>query len=370
MRSNSVMGFIFSNFHEEAIPELTFKRTMGSVPFGGKYRLIDFPLSNMVNSDIAKIGVATKSNYTSLMNHLGSGKMWNLSRRRGGLVLLPPFAENGSFNTRIEMIYALRSFLEHSTEEYVLICDCDQIYNISYKNMIKQHIESGADITIAYKSGVLPDKLHEPVIMKINNINRVTEILINPTVHGECNYALSSFLINRNLLLRLVCDCISKNQVDFKRDILQRNTQVLKINGYRFDGFLSIITSVKSYFDANMALMNADIRRELFTMDRPVFTKIRDDMPSKYGLSSVVKNSLVAQGCVIEGEVRNSILFKGVHIHKNVRIENCVIMQDTQVYEDSRLSYVICDKDVTVRSDRTVSGYSTYPVFIGKSSVV
>lgn len=371
MRRNNVLGFIFSNFHEELIPELTDDRTMGSVPFGGKYRLIDFPLSNMVNSGISKIGVVTKNNYTSLMDHIGSGKVWNMSRRRGGLVVLPPFANNeGGFNTRIETLYSLRSFIKNSIEEYILLCDCDEIYNISYQQMIREHIRSGADITITYKEGEVPAKLHDPLVLRLNEDNRITEMLVNPVVKDKCCFALNSMLLKRDLLLELVNDCISKNLVSFKRDILQSNIQRLKIYGYRFDGFISIITSTRSYFNANMALMDSSVRQELFNSDRPIYTNIRDDMPSKYGLTSSVKNSLIAQGCVVEGEVTNSILFKGVHIKKNAKISNCVIMQDTVVEENSNLSYVICDKDALIRSDRSIAGFLTYPVYIRRGSLV
>lgn len=371
MRRNNVVGFIFSSYNEELVSELTAKRTMGSVPFGGRYRLIDFPLSNMVNSGISKIGVATKSNYTSLMDHLGSGKVWNMSRRRGGLVLMPPFANNnGSFNTRIETLYALHGFIEHSSEEYVLLCDCDEVYNIPYQQMIREHIKSGADITVAYKHGVIPDRMRDPLVIHHDDDELITEMLIRPTITGECDFALNTLIISKELLLQLISDCVSKNLLNFKRDILQKNVGKLKIRGYRFDGFLAVISSTKAYFDANMALMNPDVRQELFNKERPIYTKIRDDMPTKYGLMSSVKNSLIAQGCVIEGEVTNSIIFKGVHIAKNAKVSNCVIMQDTVISENSNLSYVICDKDVNIRSDRAVTGFLTYPVYISKASIV
>ena len=371
MRGNNVMGVIFSNMHEELIRELTDKRTMGSVPFGGRYRLIDFILSNMVNSGINKVGVITKSNYQSLMDHLGSGKAWDLSRRRDGLFILPPFGNSaGEFTNRVETLSAISGFLSNSKEEYVLLSDCDVVCNIDYQKVIDSHIKNNADITILYKRGVIPQKMSEPMVLSLEPDGRIKDIIIDPKEENEYSFAFDHAVINRELLIRLISECTSRNKSNFKRDIYQANVGKLRMYGYEFDGYSQIITSMNSYFEGNMMLMRPEVRQELFNSDRPIYTKVRDDMPCKYGLGSKVKNSLIASGCVIDGEVENCVLFRGVHVQKGAKVSNCVIMQDSIIGANSNLKYVIADKDVVIKDERTLMGFQSYPVYISKASIV
>ena len=371
MRGNNVLGLIFSNIHEEKVRELTEQRTMGSVPFGGRYRLIDFPLSNMVNSGINKVGVITKSNYQSLMDHLGSGKAWDLSRKREGLYILPPFgSESYLNNSRIESLSSIALFLTNSKEEYVLMTDSDVVCNIDYADVISFHVENAADITLVYRFGKLPEKISSPTVFTTDPDGRVRDMLIDPKTESECNYGMGMVLIRRELLIKLVADCVSRNRYNFKRDLLQRNIDNCRVFGYEFKGFAQTICSTGAYFEANMALMLPTVRQELFSPVRPIYTKVRDDMPARYGLGSSVSNSLIADGCVIEGEVRDSVLFRGVHVGKGTVVENCVIMQDSDIRPGCRLNYVIMDKDVKIRDERSLLGFESYPVFISKGSVV
>ncbi len=370
MRGNNIMGIIFSNLHEDLVSELTEVRIMGAVPFGGKYRLIDFPLSNMVNSGINKVGVITKSNYQSIMDHIGTGKAWDLSRKQGGLFMLPPFTNTNDYSGRMTTLNAIRPFLENSTEEYVVISDCDTICNIDYQDVCSKHLANGADITLVYKRDVIPAKLHDPAVLSFDSKGKVIDVLIDSNVTGSCSFYMNMMFIKRELLIELVDKCISKNTLNFKRDIIQGEYKNLNVYGYEFKGFSPIITSMSNYFNANMSLMDEEVRKDLFNSSRPIYTKVRDDMPTKYGLGSSVKNSLIANGCTIEGEVENCILFKGVHIGKGTKVSNCVIMQDTKIGADSSLSYVIVDKDVVIKNERTLMGFLSYPVYISKGSVV
>lgn len=371
MRGNNVLGLIFSNMHEEKVRELTENRTMGSVPFGGRYCLIDFPLSNMVNSGINKVGVLAKGRYQSLMDHLGSGKAWDLSRKREGLFLLPPFeAESFNGNSRIESLSSAELFLQNSKEEYVLLTDSDTVCNIDYGDVLAHHMENRADITLVCRRGVLPEKLADPTVYFAGDDGRVSDMLISPRAEGECCYGMNMMLIRRELLLRLVADCVSRNRYDFKRDLLQRNIADYRVFVYEFKGFAKTICSGAAYFEANMALMEPCVRAQLFDPSRPIYTKVRDDMPARYGLGASVSNSLVADGCVIDGEVRNSVLFRGVHVGKNTVVENCVILQDSVISPHSRLSYVITDKNVLIKEERSLLGFESYPVYIAKGSVV
>lgn len=371
MRGNNILGLIFSNTHEEKIRELTEKRTMGSVPFGGRYRLIDFSLSNMVNSGINKVGVITKSNYQSLMDHLGSGKAWDLSRKREGLFMLPPFGSSGGASSgRIESLASIHSFLSNSREEYVLLSDSDIVCNIDFKDVFQSHMKHNADITVICRFGKLPDKICNPTVYTVDPDGRVRDMLVNPKTDGECHFGMSMLLMRRDLLIKMVSDCVSRNLYNFKRDFLQRNISNYIVYAYEFKGFTQNICSMNSYFDANMSLMIPTVRAQLFNKDRPIFTKVRDDMPARYGLGSSVKNSLIADGCVIEGTVENCVLFRGVHVGKGTKVENCVVMQDSAIGPNCRLNYVVMDKDIVIRNDRSLLGFQSYPVFISKGSIV
>lgn len=371
MRGNNLMSVIFPNMHEEYVRELTDHRTMGSVPFGGRYRLIDFPLSNLVNSGVNKVAVVTKSNYQSLMDHLGSGKAWDLSRRRDGLFVLPPFGNSsGTFNNRLETLSAISGFLSASREEYVLLCDCDTVCNIDYQKVLDEHIANKADITIIYHRNTPCTHTQPSLVLSADENGWVTDLAVNPSVNGECCYGMSMYLIGRELLIKLVSESVSHNQNDFLRDVLQRQQGTLHIFGYEFKGTVRVIRSMTDYFSANMDLMSCQVRQELFSGDRPIYTKVRDDMPVKYGLNAKAVNSLIANGCVIEGEVKNCVLFRGVHIGKGARVQNCVIMQDTIVGARCNLNYVISDKDVLIKDERNLMGFATYPVYISKASVV
>lgn len=371
MKGNNVLGLIFANRHDDRLSELTDMRTMSSVPFGGKYRLIDFTLSNMVNSGISSVGIIVRKNFFSLMDHVGTGKAWDLARKRGGLKMLPPFVQgDNSSDTAIECLYSVRSFLEDCKEEYILMCDCDCVANVDYTNMLSQHMETNADITIMNINTVVPPTRKEPVVLKLGTDNRITEVLISPKTEGKCNLAVGSIIIRRQLLIDLVTDCVSKNKLNYKRSIFQDKVNNYKMYGYEHKGYSSLITSMNTFFDANMALMNPEVRKELFKLERPIYTKVRDDMPSRYGLGSSVKNSLIAQGCLIEGTVENCVISKGVHIGAGTTVSNCVIMQDTQIGKNANLNYVICDKDAIIKDERSLCGFESYPIYIQKKSVV
>lgn len=377
MRGNDVLGLIFSNINEDKIRELTERRTMGSVPIGGRYRLIDFTLSNMVNSGINKVGIITKTNYQSLMDHLGAGKPWDLSRKRDGLFILPPFFGGstygglyGEFTNRLETLDAISRFLEETNEEYVLLSDCDVVCNIDFKAVKNFSNENNADITMVYTSGRVPDNVSELTVLDVDNAGRVKDIIIDPNTADEYNYAFNIMLVKRQLLLRLVRECCSRNKTNFKKDFLQTHVNSLRMFAYQHKGYAHIVSTMNEFYHTNMELMNADVREELFNSGRPIYTKVRDDVPTKYGENAVVKNSMIANGSVIEGEVTNSVIFKGVHIEKGVKISNSVIMQDTTVGKGSSLSYVISDKDVVFKENRNLAGFDTYPIYIGKGSIV
>lgn len=371
MRGNNVLGILFAYVHEERVRELTENRVMASIPYGGRYRLVDFPLSNMVNSGINKVGVITETNYQSLMDHLGSGKAWDLSRKREGLYLLPPFGAETTRRTdaRIETLSSIMRFLKNSHEDYVLLSDCDLVANIDYRDVFRFHTEKNADITLVYRHGTSPDT-DKNCIYTVDPEGGVRDMLVKRGSDTDCNYGLGIRLISKDLLIKLVEDCMSRNLYDFDRDLLQRCLPDLRVVGYEVIGAAYPITSFGSYFNANMALMDPKVRSQLFLSTQPIYTKVRDDMPVKYGLGSVIGNSIVADGCVIDGEVENCVLFRGVQVKKGAKLKNCVIMQDTVVGENTRLDYVVADKNVIFGQDRSMVGHQSYPVYISKGSRV
>lgn len=369
MGSNRILGLIFANTFEESVPELTASRTMGSVPFGGKYRLIDFPLSNMSNSGINNVGIITKSNFLSLMDHLGTGNAWDLAKRRSGLTILPPYKEH-NFNSMIETIYTLHGFIEHGSEEYVLIDHAGCVSNFNYRKMLEFHEYNNADITFIYSPNNTESVISESTALELDNTGRVTKVLLPSICDKENTYVSGSFLIKKELLMTMVRNLVAENKTDFARDFIQPNVNKLRIFGYKNEKFFALISSMKEYYRASMELMNPDVRADLFNPKHPIYTKVRDDMPSRYGLESCVKGSLIAQGCTIDGTVENSIISKGVRIGKGAHIKNCIIMQDTIIGENADLSHIIIDKDVTVGEGKTIIGCESFPMYIAKRSVI
>lgn len=367
MRSNNVLGVIFSNSCAQTLTELTAHRTTASVPIGGKYRMIDFVLSNMSNSNINNIGIIAKSGFMSLMDHIGSGSAWDLSGKRSSVTILPPYA-GVSFANKIETLYQLRGYILDAKEEYVLVSESNVIMNIDYSELFYLHDVNKADITMLYKRMPVPEKL-PAVTIKYAKLGKVEKILIDPEIKDEANLFIGSFLIKKDLFLSLITKAMSENETNISR-LYQKWAEEQNVYAYEVPGSVAIISSMNEYFKFNMELMNGDLRKELFQTDRPIYTKVRDDGPCKYGLSSVVKNSLVSQGCFIEGEVENCVISKGVHIRKGAKVQNCIIMQDTEIGENCNLNYVIIDKDVRINDGKALMGTDTYPIHIAKKSVI
>lgn len=367
------LGIVFSNMHEHTVSELTANRCMGSIPVGGRYRLIDFVLSNMTHSGIENVGVVTKSNYQSLMDHLGNGSEWDLSRKNGGLVILPPFgrADMGMYHGRIQALAGIASYIRSSNAPYIIAADCDIIANMDFAQFLEAHEESGADISAVYKRmPMLEGGGKEQSILRVDTDGFVSDMLVNPQIEGEQNVFLNLIAAGREYLIDTVEECYSRGKHSFEKDILQALISRQKVFAYEFTGPALRFNSLRSYYLANIAMLEPEIRDGIFPHNRPIYTKVRDEAPVVYGLQNRVVNSLLADGCRIEGEVENSVLFRGVTVAKGAKIKNCILMQGTQVGEDSSLDYVITDKDVTIRESRMIMGFETYPVFIAKGSTV
>lgn len=369
----NVLGLVFANMHDTTLGDMTKNRTMGSVMFGGRYRLIDFPLSNMVNSGISEVGVITKSNYQSLLDHLGSAREWDLARKKGGLYILPPFGnvESTLYRGRIEALYGAMSFIKHSRAKYVILSDCDVVTNIDYKPIVAAHIESGADITAVAHTGVYSsDDIKTSTVFNVDADKNVTSVLINPDISGTCTTSLNVFVMSMDFLIETVNDAMARGNVSFERNILQEKCRELKIKIYEYDNYFSKLNSPESYFKSNMALLEPENARKLFVPKRSIYTKVSDNAPVKYDLDSKVSNSLVADGCIIEGEVENSVLFRGVKVGKGAKVKNCILMQGTVVGDNAELNYLITDKNVSICENHILTSSPQCPMYVGKGASV
>jgi glucose-1-phosphate adenylyltransferase len=367
----NVLGLIFASMHDKTISELTKQRTMGSILFGGRYRLIDFPFSNMVNSGVAEVGVITKSNYGSLLDHLGSGREWDLSRKKGGLHLLPPYSQDGGvYRGRLDALSNVWSFIEHSTAKYVVLSDCDTVTTIDFNPVIEQHIESEADITVVYGKGIYDSEKNSSTNILELDGNRVKDVLVDPQFSGECNISLGIFVMSKEFLKKIVSEAVSRNQYSLIRDVLQAKKDEYVIHGYEHKEYFSKMDSLLNYYKANLALLNTEKRNALFKKDFPIYTKIGDNGPTKYGLESNLSNSLIADGCIIEGTVENCVLFRGVKIGKGTIVKNSVILQGTSIGNNCQIVSVITDKNVTISDGKVLTGSDTYPLYIGKNAQI
>lgn len=368
------VGLIFANIHDSLIPQLTSKRTLASVPFGGRYRLVDFALSSMVNSNINKIGIATRQNYQSLMDHISSGKDWDLARRTGGLYMIPPFDTTEAINpnaTRLQALVSARDFLTHSVEEYVVISDGDCVYNIDFHEILNHHIEQENDITVVCKSMIFDEKdEHRMSAIEVNADGKVTGLLVNYSKSGYADAALGLYVIKRQLLIDIINNAVSRGYTDFQHDIIGKNIKRLKIGAFRHNGLFFFIDSVRRYFEYSMSLLEKDVRDELFNQPfRAVYTKVKDSAPTKFYENAKASNCFLADGCEIDGTVINSILFRDVKIKKGAVVQNCVIMQGSVVGQNCNLNYCIADKNCVI-TEKTLIGCKELPYFVAKDSKI
>ncbi|MCL2111628.1 MAG: glucose-1-phosphate adenylyltransferase subunit GlgD [Clostridiales bacterium] len=369
-------GIIYAGEEITNLRELVDRRTVGALPIGGKYRTIDFPLSNMVNSDIRSVGVIVSRNYNSLMDHLGSGKAWDLSGKGEGLFILTPFSlrENpGVYRGKVEALKSSMDFIRRVRHEYCILAGATSIYNFNYDEMMRFHVESGSDITVLYHN-VGPehsvDELYWDVFLDLSDEQRIRGIEINPTHTHLTARSLKSYIMRKDILIYLVDECFSKGEHSFSENLIRNNVDRLRIMAFEHKGYVGMLNSVPAYFKVNMDLLGSDIRKELFSSTNRIFTKTKDSVPAKYTKSANVKRSLVANECVVEGSVEDSVLFRDVYIGKNARIKNSIILPGAEVGDDAELEYVILDKNVNVRRRSRLVGSENHPIVIGKGDVV
>ncbi|MDE6557787.1 MAG: glucose-1-phosphate adenylyltransferase subunit GlgD [Clostridia bacterium] len=364
----STVGVIFTSINDEQLPELTKVRSKGSIPYGGRYRLVDFVLSNMVNSGITTVGMLTKNNYQSLMDHLGSGKEWDLARKEGGLILLPPYSDESEilYKNRLEALKGATAFLKKAKEDFVVLADSDAVYKLDYSKVVEAHVAHNADITMVYHEHECSDGTSY-MMFDTDKDGKITSVDINAKGKGVRKHYVNVFVARTTYLLGLLQTAIARGLTSFSKDIILPEIKTGKIYGYKLDGYYSNINSLPAFYRANMDLLNKDIRNAIFG-DRDVYTKVNDAPPAKITATAKVSNSLIHDGCLIEGTVENCILFRNVKVGEGTHLKNCIIMSENVIGEDCNLQYVVTDKDCTVGNGVTLAGCEQQPYFINKGS--
>ena len=369
---NGLHGIIFSYESRNDLKELVEFRSAASVPFGGRYRMVDFALSNLVNAGVTDVGVVLHGRYQSMIDHLGSGKVWDLSRKRGGLRILPPFNYQKEwgvmpFRGKIEALAGVRSYLEEIRQDYVVLMEGDLVVNLPLAEIQAEHVKSGADITVVCGNDSFATAGGS--YFEVDKDGRVTEVLYN--LNTPRGYrGLEVYILSTKLLKELVDECYAKDQFSWRRDVLRAKKDTLKLNSYIWSGFAAQVRSVQEYYDRSMQLLDPKIRADLFAPARPIMAKGADKSSTYVGPDGRCVNSMVAEGCRIEGVVENSILFPGVVVEKGAVVRNCVLFKEVAVRENAQLSYIIADKNAEVQAGRTLVGHATYPIVLAKNSVV
>lgn len=369
---NGMHGIIFSYEKRTGLRELIEHRIHGSIPFGGNYRVVDFVLSNMVNAGISDVGVIMHGKCQSMLDHLGTGKSWDLSRNFGGLTLLPAFAYwekrdgDRQFRGRMEALGGVLDYLEDIRQDYVVLVDSDLVVNIPLDDVLQSHIDSGADIT-AVCTSTLGDSTD--TYFQLDDTGRVVDTALDADTPAGYR-SLELFVLSKKLLLKLVRYCKEHNLHSFCRNVLQEMGQNLKIQAYVWDGYAARINTIQAYYNRSMELLRPDIRAELFCPERPIFAKENDACSTYIDPTGVCVNSLIADGCDIQGSVRNSVIFRGVTVEKGAEVDGCILFKDTVVKKNSVLHCVIADKNVVIQEGRTLMGHEHYPLVLARGSEV
>ena len=374
----NTLGIIIGFDSNNDLRELSEHRPVASVPFGGRYRVIDFMMSNLVNSGCYQVAVLMRDKYQSLLDHLGSGKDWDLSRKRGGMFLLPPnaFAPKSSplvtenYRTSLEALGSISDMLNKNKSEHVLICSADIVANIPLDEVMKEHKKSEADVTIVCTKN--PEGGAFDMFLDLSPRHEVEDIRNGDNMGGKCKYkSMGIYIMKRKYLQSLLSDCVTHNLCSFERDAMQHVfKRGDKVHGYVFDKYSAKIENVKGYFSASMDMLDKDIRDQVVLENRPILTKIYDEAPTYYGEDAEVSDSLIADGSRIEGTVKNSIIFRGCTIAKDAVVKDSIVLPNSSIGEGVELSYVVTDKGVTVRENRKMVGGATYPVAIAKNATV
>jgi glucose-1-phosphate adenylyltransferase len=367
------MGLINLANEEDELQALTRARCSASVPFGGRYRFIDFALSSLVNSGVRSVAVLAQQKYRSLMDHLGNGAAWDLDRKRGGLFILPPPVQKDSSLPKGDIAF----FAEHidyflrGIESHVIMCGSRVIGNIDARQALLYHRNIGADVTVLYKEWENEAKRAARYrALETEEDGQISHMDSNPGFIGGTKASLEMYIVRKEWLLEIIESCIQSGKQDFVRDGIIANLGQARVYGYRYPGYAAMVRTIEDYYVESMNLLAPDVWKALFMREDPVYTKVKDEPPTLYKEGASVKNSLIANGCVIEGTVENSILFRGVKVGHGAHIKNSILLQHCEIGEGAYVECVIADKEACIGSGRTLAGREDFPVLVAKRTTI
>ncbi|MGM9590862.1 MAG: glucose-1-phosphate adenylyltransferase subunit GlgD, partial [Faecousia sp.] len=368
-------GIIFTN--DATMGELTDKRTSGSIPFGGRYRQIDWALSNMTYAGIRHIGIISRHSYQSLMHHIGDGEEWGLELEEGGLEFLTPYATttNYLYRGKLEAVYNALDFLEYgngSEDDLVVMSDSAILANIDLNDVIRAHVESGKHVTVVTKAGIANGEKKLDLAIKLDENGEVADMVVDFAAPADYVASMDIFVLSKKRLIKWVKEMVARDKYHMDRDLVMggwRRGQI-GIHVYQFEGVTLYNESVEEYFCNSLALIDRDIRHDIFNGNHPVYTKVRDRVPTYYGADCDIENCLIADGCMLEGEVEDSVLFRQVTVEKDAEVENCIIMNESVIGEGAELKYVILDKNVTVTPGAKLIGTKKNPIVVKRGETV
>ena len=360
------IGIINLDENENRMGELVVNRSVASIPIAARYRVIDFVLSNMTNSGVDCIGIFTKNRSRSLIDHLTNGKPWDLNRKKDGLKVFnfgndePVYDDVHNFADNIE-------FLKRSRREYVLIAPSYMICNIDYNEVLEYHKSTGKDVTMIYKRVSNADEAFADCgVVNFDDSKTVISVGENIGKNPKANINMEMYILKTDLFVSIVNECVSSGMYRKVKEYIHNNLNILSVGAYEFNGHLDCINSIKALYDSNVELLNRKINKEIFKDDKPIYTKTKDEAPTHYSKDSNVLNSIIANGCKIEGTVENCIIGRRVYVGKNAKLKDCIIMQNSKIGDDVVLDNVIADKGSEIRNGETLIGSVMYPLVIKK----
>lgn len=361
------LGIISATESRDNLRRLAAHRSIAAIPLGGKYRVVDFALSNMVNAGITSVAILTESDARSLRDHVGTGRAWDLNRRHGGIFVFNDIAKE-RLTYDIKVLKENIEFLMRSKEEYVVISSTHLISSFDLKKLMDEHEKSGADITAVYKKVDTADiDFLELGAYKINSDGTIAEVYKNQGRDKKANISMEMFVLSKKLLMELIEKCAYINYSRNSRSIIYEHIGKLNIRGYEYTGYLGSINSLLSYFRTNMDMLSVDITKELFfDEENPVYSKSKDSVPTEYFETCKVSNALVANGCKIKGEIKRSIISRSTIVEEGAYIENSIILQNCTIKSGVKLKNVILDKNVTLSEGTELKGSDLYPLVIEK----
>ena len=366
-------GIVFSSLNDNTLSRLTSDRTVAAIPFACRYRLVDFALSNLVNADISNISVVANYNYRSLAEHVGSGKDWDLARRDGGVNFISPFqtaysSKTKMFSTRLEALVNMKEYINEFKEQYIVLMDSDSVLNIDLNDVIHKHEMTGAEITIVTRNVTKGYTSKRPRMMISSVGGKICDITMS-AAYTDKNPELSlGILVMSTAHLRLIIEEAEAHNLNSFSGLLLRNFRTSNYRTYNYKGYVATVSSFLDYYKHSIELAKDERARAslLWRKEAPVFTRVHNSSPVIYKSTAKVEGSMIADDCVIEGTVINSVLFRGVHVERGAVIKDSVLFSRTHVGKNASLNCIVTDKDVFVSDGVNLSGNSNMPFYVQK----